>query len=139
MLLVITQLEFTPRDLDASNLIVRIFDTKIIRELILTRNEITILVLYNFIYQLQDHGMMEGETEQCLKAFKVRRRYMVGCAGSIIGKARSSSGVYGQKSLEPQVCRKINTQGGHGDISRQLLSHYKSGLFTCSSGMKADY
>lgn len=38
MLRVIAQLEFTPRDLDASNLIVRIFDTKIIRELIPTRN-----------------------------------------------------------------------------------------------------
>jgi hypothetical protein len=55
---------------------------------------------------------------------------MFGCAGSVLGKARSSSGVYGQKLLEPQVCRKINTQGGHGDISRHFLSHYKGGLFT---------
>lgn len=51
---------------------------------------------------------------------------MVGCAGSTPGKARSSSGVCGQKSLEPQVCRKINTEGGDGDISRHFLSHYKS-------------
>jgi hypothetical protein len=59
MLRVIAQLEFTPRDLDVSNSIVRIFDTKIIRELIPTRIEITILVLYNFIHQLQDHDVMK--------------------------------------------------------------------------------